>query len=316
MKVNDKTMADARRVFCRNPFWRKIYDEAPERAKYRLNLSFWYSEYGKSLSDDDREAYRRERSRVERELTYEDASYLATHDSNENAKKHFAELCEQIQMRPLMTTERLDEAIDWMTADAPQADRDAYAKTRELLKAAGEDAVPYSWLWKAVGGDGEECLMIGDIFDHGHGVAEDAGLARFWFEKGARCGNGECCYRLALIYEDGSGSEFNQEAARFWFREGLRRRNPLVMAELGHRLTLGEGIWKELRNPVAGVQLLKSSLKNDEYSIGHYYLAQCHELGVGVPVDVPEAIRLYRLAADRGSERAEEACHRLGERNR
>ena len=37
MKVNDKTMADALDAFSRNPFWRKIYDEAPEAIRlYRL----------------------------------------------------------------------------------------------------------------------------------------------------------------------------------------------------------------------------------------------------------------------------------------
>ena len=85
----------ARECFLRNPRWRRIYDMAPEGAKRRLEVSFFFSENRGVLNTDPNgklEKYRAWREEVERHMTDEDLEYMIGVNGNEAAVKHFANL--------------------------------------------------------------------------------------------------------------------------------------------------------------------------------------------------------------------------------
>ena len=309
MELNDETLAQAREVFLRNPFWRGKWDGAPEGARKRLNLSFWFSEFGKDTPDLG--PYRRLRDETERALTEADLNYLIEHDQNKAAQRHFKELLRDLRCRAILEPARLDEAVDRLLAGAPAAEREAVEATRRLFRQARPGEFPYEWLWRAVGGDGEKCLLVGDILNHGHGVPVNAELAFFWFNRAARCGNGEACYWLATHLEDAASPRFDMEAAKFWFAEGLRRRDPVTQYQLGRRLTFGEGPWETLRRPEAGVRLLEMAETWTGDGYASYFLGECYEKGVGVARSIPLAKFSYGIAKGRGCVPAQEALERL-----
>lgn len=313
MKFNEEMMEMRTRKMCEDPFWAEIYEHAPEGAKKRLRVAFWAS---RALNErEDLDAYRSYREQLESEMTYEDFAYLAAKFPEGAGKEHYKKMCGDIQFRSLKTGEKLDEAMAIMMEGCTGGEREAIEKSRDAFKACDDPCVDYEWLWLAVGGNGDSCCMVGDIFDHGHGVERDEALAFFWFRKGALSGDGDCCYRLAHLYEDAEGPRFDMARTMFWFREGLRRQNQLCKVELGARLTVRDGdAWLKRRNPKLGVSLLESSLMDDKDGVAHYYLAECHEKGCGVQKSVKEALRLYRISDRRGCGCAREALERLGDK--
>jgi len=303
MKFTEELMGKMTERRCRDTFWKDVYENAPEGARRRLRVAFWASY---ALDErEDLDAYRAYREQVEREMTYEDAVYLAEHFIEGPGKEHYKELAGNLQFRSLKTDEKLDEAMDIMTEGWTTEDREAFRKSREAFRNCTDALVKYEWLWSAVGGNGENAELVGDVFDHGHGVERDEDLAFFWFRRGALCGDGDSCYRLAHLYEDAKSKLFDMTRALFWLREGLRRNCLEVKIRLGQRLTLSEDeAWKPYRNPKLGVALLESALPDDKKKDGlaHLFLAECYEKGIGVPEDLYQAVRLYGLSRDNGME--------------
>ncbi len=88
-------LTSARECFLRNPHWRRIYDMAPEGAKRRLEVSFFFTEHRGMLNTDPDgrfEKYRAWREEVERRMTDEDLEYMIGLKGNTAAVKHFANL--------------------------------------------------------------------------------------------------------------------------------------------------------------------------------------------------------------------------------
>jgi len=310
MRFNEEMMEAKTRQMCEEPFWKQVYDGAPEMAKKRLRVAFWASKGGLD-EREDLDAYREFRESVEAEMTLEDVSYLAENFPEGAGKKHYLEMCRELQFSTLKTREKLDEAIDIMIRWMPEEDAEKIRRSREAFRNCEEPWIKYSWLWEAVGGKGDQCCMVGDIFDHGHGVERNAELAEFWFKKGALCGDGDSCCRVAALYEDEEESCFDFALANFWYREALRRNNLMVKWMLGCRLTFGKGAWVEAQNPKLGVEILKSGLELDFDGDCQYHLGRCYEEGVGVEKNRAEAIRLYKKAAEYKHRGAEEALKRL-----
>ena len=75
MKFNKETIKAAVERMTKDPFWRDLYENAPDGAKRRLRVAFWGNVHLREREDLD--AYRAERERIEGEMTLEDARYLA-----------------------------------------------------------------------------------------------------------------------------------------------------------------------------------------------------------------------------------------------
>lgn len=309
MKFNDENLKRCTEQFCKNPFWRTIYENATDGAKRRLEIAFWGSTAIRE--NEDMDTYRLRREQAEDEMTYEEIAYLAKEFPEGAGKKHYQELCGKRQFAALKTPEKLDAAIDMMIMDASEEEREAISQTRKLIDAKNNPFVDDDIVWAGVGGNGDQCHLLGDIFDHGHDVAVNEDLAFFWFRRGALAGDGDCCCRLAALYEDEDNRCFDFARANFWYREALRRNNGLVKWMLGYRLVFGHGEWGKNRNPKLGVDLLRLGLEKDSDGESHYYLGKCYEEGAGVEKDLRTALRLYKIADERSHQGAHEALERL-----
>ena len=174
MKFNDQTVETATANILRHENWKTIYENAPEGAKARLRVAFWFATYGDEKEDlDDYRAYRQ---LVEKRMSYEDAAYLAEHFPSQAGKEHYTEIREKLKYKSLMTPEKLDEAFTVLIDGCSPSDRECYVKSQAALKACDDELFEYEWLWKAAGGDGESCDWLADTFCHGHGVAVDGYL--------------------------------------------------------------------------------------------------------------------------------------------
>ncbi len=310
MRFTEEAMEKATAEICADEKWKSIYESAPDGAKKRLRVAFWGSKYMREGEDLDE--YRAERERIEREeMTREDAHYLAQRFTAEPGKAHYKELAEKIARRPMMTDEKLDAAIATMASLLSDADRVLVEGSKSRYDRCEDGYFTKEIFWKAVGGDGKMCGLVGDCFAHGHGVEPNEKLALFWFQRGAMSGNGDCCYSLAHMYEDEKSPSFDMRSAVFWMWEGLRRGCNSVKREFGHRLAMGEGPWVAYRNIPVGVGLIGEATDDDPHGYAYYYLAMCFERGVGVAEDKSEALRLYMVAKDRGHYGAPDAISRL-----
>lgn len=310
MKFNKEAIEKAKGIMFENPFWHEMYIDAPKRAKERLEIAFWASQYLDEREDVD--AYREARESVERSMTIDDAQFLADRFPEGAGKTHYKELVKRLRRLEILTPEKLTAAIKNLILSFGDEDQEIVWRTQSLLDACTDPFYKYEWLWEAVGGKGESALLIGDMFEHGHGVEINYDLALYWFHRGAMSGNGESCYRLACLFEDEDSMVFNFKEAAFWFAEGIRRDDVTTRYELGARLTIWkEGPWVEKKNPEYGIMLIKDAIKEDDSGCAKYYMGRCYEEGAGVEKNLKTARRYYRMASDDGHRGAKEALERL-----
>lgn len=308
MKFNEETMKQALADYSNNEFWMDVYNNAPERAKKRLRVAFWASLHMNEKEDLD--AYREYREGVEREMEYEDALYLAQHFPEGAGKTHYNELCTKLEFKALKTDEKLDEAIEVLLEGCSDEERRLIERSRAALKACEDPWFKYELLWSGVGGNGDDCGLLGDLWDHGHGVECDDELAFFWFRRGALSGDGDCCCRLAAMYENKDGPRFDMSRCLFWFREALRRNSKEARVDLGARLTTwgdDDGPWSKLRNPKLGLSLLYSAIRESDEARAHFFVGACYEHGVGHERNLDKALREYRIA-ERGDVYGAKRC--------
>ena len=114
-------------------------------------------------------------------------------------------------------------------------------------------------------------FRLGDLYYHGHSVAEDENMAIYWWKKSAASGNAEAMYQIAHAYLFGgtaakSVADPDREAAIWYFQA----------ASAGH--------------------------VEAAYTLGLLFLA-----GKGVVEDRDEAIRWFRIASNKGHAEARKA---------
>ena len=85
----------AKAVFLANPVWKGIYDDAPEGARRRLEVSFLFSvdhDSWKKEQPDWLPRYRKWREDLERVMTQEDLEYMVRVIDKPAARRHYAAL--------------------------------------------------------------------------------------------------------------------------------------------------------------------------------------------------------------------------------
>ena len=89
--IDQKEVADAIAKYREDPKWRKIFDEAPQGAKFRIALNFWVSANAKN-PNFNRAAYLSLRAALEKDLVLEDLEYLVDTAANDASKAHYRQL--------------------------------------------------------------------------------------------------------------------------------------------------------------------------------------------------------------------------------
>ena len=73
---------------------------------------------------------------------------------------------------------------------------------------------------------------LGLLYPNGHGVAQDYGKAREWFEKAAAKDNHYAMVNLGLLYANGEGAVQDYGKAREWYEKAAAKDNVSAEIEL------------------------------------------------------------------------------------
>ena len=81
---------------------------------------------------------------------------------------------------------------------------------------------------------------LGELYYSGHGVAQDYGKAREWYQKAADAGNTDGLFNLGWLYEHGQGVAQDFGKAREWYQKAADAGNTDAKAAVS-RLRLHPG---------------------------------------------------------------------------
>lgn len=143
---------------------------------------------------------------------------------------------------------------------------------------------------------------LGICYQEGHGVQQNYLNARDWYEKAAVQGEADAQYYLGLYYRlDKFGIGVDLAKSFKWFLLSAKQGNASAQDHIGGFYQYGKGgVEVDLIEAVKWYKL--SAEEGDKY--GQYHLAKCYWYGIGVNVNLKEAIRLFGLAAGQGLKKA------------
>lgn len=199
------------------------------------------------------------------------------------------------------------------------------------------------YLVAAEAGNADAQRALGELYQQGRGVTQDAAQARAWYEKAAAQGNTRASLDLGILYWQGTGVPRDPEKAFTYFQaadaagemkasryvglyyeakgddvqavaayqKGAAAGDITSQYYLGRMYELGKGLAQDYQQ--AAKWYTTSAERGDIIaSDGMVGLASLYERGLGVPQDRNKAIALYRQAAAVGNETAKAALQRLG----
>ena len=153
-------------------------------------------------------------------------------------------------------------------------------------------------------GDGHAAYHLGHIYQDGQIAEQDFSAALKWFEKAADLGNKYAWYSLGCLYCDGKGIRQNFSKAAEWFQKAVDSGNPQAAYELAKLYSSGNGVEADAEKAQSLYQAALKGFLDSEKSRPavwrKYRIAGMYEKGLGTDVNVQEAIRWYKTAADKG----------------
>lgn len=144
--------------------------------------------------------------------------------------------------------------------------------------------------------DAAAMTLMGELFNQGLGVREDATEAAQWYRLAAERGEAHAMATLGLMAADGRGVKRDSVAARTWFEKAAALGEPTAAYNLA-LILLAAG------NPESidkAAKLLRVAA-DGELADAQHDLGVLYARGQGVPKDEAEAARLYIRAAKNGS---------------
>lgn len=114
-------------------------------------------------------------------------------------------------------------------------------------------------------GDAKAQFILGDMYEHGHGVSQSFAEALTWYQASAKQGFVAAQSTLGYLYQYGEGVEKDPQAAFMWNR--------------------------------------KAAEQGDAHA--QHNLAVMYDEGTDIPENDVEAVKWYRKAADQGYDRAQ-----------
>ena len=112
----------------------------------------------------------------------------------------------------------------------------------EAHKAGDYIAALHEFRPLAEQGDAEAQSMLGFMYHHGEGVAQDDAQAVKWHRKAAGQGNADGQYILGVIYATGKGVAQDYTQAAEWYRKAAGQGVAWAQATLGFMYHLGQGV--------------------------------------------------------------------------
>lgn len=192
--------------------------------------------------------------------------------------------------------------------------------------------------WYERGGErGNVTAMFnaGVMHDAGRGTAADPAAALKWYELASRAGSGRADYDLGLIYEFGTEAAADRQRAIRYFRQAVAHGVPEGRAHLARMgvsyagaggpskpdpaMTAFQQAQRVLlaRGPdgdaEAAALFRKAAERGD--ALAAYNLGYCYEHGIGVSVNVDQALQWYRRSAAGAGDPTLKEIASNGERN-
>ena len=170
------------------------------------------------------------------------------------------------------------------------------------LGVAANPKLAFDWRMKAASrGVLQAQVKIGKMYQEGVGVGKDIDQAIYWFHRAATEGNAEAQYSLGKIYHYGSDTEVDRAAARSWFEKAAQQGYEGAIMFLNLVESIGYQIDEGWHNRLPGLR----KLADDGDLEAEYQLAQRYEHGIGgVKKDTAIAVDWYRRAAAGGHQLA------------
>ncbi|KYF77979.1 hypothetical protein BE17_45310 [Sorangium cellulosum] len=201
---------------------------------------------------------------------------------------------------------------------------------------------------RAAAGDGDACVVIGMIYEHGVGATTDHTKALRYYERASAAHNADAMESLGDMYyhgravtkdlvkaaalyrqaaeggsafgqskyadvlERGEGIEADEAQAQRWYRKAAEQGSPDAQRNLARMLMSGGKDPDRAREAIGW--LSRAAAQNDRLAL--FDLARVHAEGKFMPTDVPRAKELAGRAAELGNERAKQWLARLAEREK
>lgn len=83
---------------------------------------------------------------------------------------------------------------------------------------------------------------LGLLYKEGHGVPQDYGQAKHWFEKAVEQGHAGAQVNLGMLYLFGQGASESDQMALFWFRQAAEQEDVVAFEKMGFMYAQGRGV--------------------------------------------------------------------------
>ena len=141
-------------------------------------------------------------------------------------------------------------------------------------------------------GNAEAQLYLGDIYDNGKGVEQDAVAAFKWNQMAANQGNHKAEENLGLSYLKGRGVAKDATAAMKWLETAANGGNASAQYQIASMYNKGEGV---AQNSALAMQWLRKSA-DGRNALALNELGSVYQSGTGVKADKLLALALYNLS--------------------
>lgn len=160
-----------------------------------------------------------------------------------------------------------------------------------------------SWIEKAAnGGDDWAQFKFGMLLSDGIGIKKNESNAFEWLQKAFDAGNTDAIAPLGRMYKYGRGTPASPEKALELFRLGAEKGDVAAQYALGYELYKGEIV--PVDYPKAR-ELLQVVFDKTSDNGAAFYLGYMYDEGLGGSKDYAKAFRFYKVAADAGSNAAQ-----------
>ncbi|HWT53870.1 MAG TPA: SEL1-like repeat protein, partial [Rhodocyclaceae bacterium] len=170
------------------------------------------------------------------------------------------------------------------------------------------DAETAAVLYRKAGelGHRRACLMLGQCYRHGVGVAPDHRQALTWFRRAATLFDAKVA--LADMYYYGQGVEQNYREAVRWLREAVaQHEDAYALYSLAYCLLHGQGVQIDVRS---GLRYLRRAAVLGDAG-AQYELGSAYYRGQWLVRNPKQALRWLRSAAASGHEEARGFIERI-----
>ena len=135
-------------------------------------------------------------------------------------------------------------------------------------------------------------VSLGDIYDTGEGIAQDAGEAVRWYRRAAEQGDVAVQVTLGGMYFAGRGVPQDAVEAVRWYRLAAKQGDAEAQQVLGVMYTAGRGV---ARDPGEAVRWVRRAAEQGDAE-AQLTLGVMYAAGRGVAQDEAEAVRWFRRA--------------------